>query len=154
MRFVVNVQGRLLGVDYGQKRIGLAISDHTGLIASPIDAINAKGTADADTVACIAVENDAVAIVVGLPLSLDGSYGPAARKVNAFCRQLRLSTDIPVYVWDERMTTIEAQSILRESGNKPTWARGTARGRIDSASAAIILNAYLQSNQYSNGTNE
>ena len=85
------------------------------------------------------------AIVVGLPLSLDGSHGPAARKVNAFCGRLRKVTDLPVIPWDERMTTVEALSLLRAAGKSPTKSRGAERGKIDSASAAIILDAYMQS---------
>jgi putative Holliday junction resolvase len=92
------------------------------------------------------VEQEARGIVVGLPLSLDGSQGPAARKVNAFCARLRKETDLSVVTWDERMTTVEAHSLLREAGKSPSKARGAARGKIDSASAAIILDSYMQSN--------
>ncbi|MDG0865917.1 Holliday junction resolvase RuvX [Candidatus Lucifugimonas marina] len=138
--------GRLLGVDYGEARIGLAISDPTGLIATPIEAIKAAGAADAANIARVAVEQEARGIVVGLPLSLDGSQGPAARKVNAFCDRLRKATDLSVITWDERMTTVEAHSLLREAGKSPSKARGAARGKIDSASAAIILDSYMQSN--------
>ncbi|MBN4064159.1 Holliday junction resolvase RuvX [Dehalococcoides mccartyi] len=137
--------GRLLGVDYGEARIGLAISDPTGLIASPIDAVKAAGSEDAVNIARIATEREARGIVVGLPLSLDGSQGPAARKVNGFCARLRKTTDLPVFTWDERMTTVEAHTLLREAGKSPSRARGAARGKIDSASAAIILNSYMQS---------
>ncbi len=93
----------------------------------------------------IAAEHGASAIVVGLPLSLDGGHGPAARKVSAFCNRLRKITDLPVVAWDERMTTVEAQALLRAAGHSPAKARGKERGKIDSASAAIILNAYMQS---------
>ena len=133
-------------MDYGEARIGLAISDPTGLIATPIDAIKATGTTDAENIARVAVDMEARGIVVGLPLSLDGSQGPAARKVNAFCARLRKTTDLPVIMWDERMTTVEAHSLLTEAGKSPSKARGAARGKIDSASAAIILDSYMQSN--------
>ena len=135
----------MLGVDYGEARIGLAVSDPTGTIASPIGAIAATGPGDPQQVANIAAEREATTIVVGLPLSLDGSHGPAARKVTAFCNRLRKLTDLPVVAWDERMTTLEAQSLLRAGGHSPAKARGVERGRVDSASAAIILNAYMQS---------
>ena len=135
----------MLGVDYGEARIGLAVSDPTGTIATPVEAIEASGSEDPANIARIAIEREATAIVVGLPLSLDGSQGPAARKVNAFCNRLRKITDLPVIMWDERMTTVEAHSLLRATGNSPTRARGKERGRIDSASAAIILNSYIQS---------
>lgn len=135
----------MLGVDYGEARIGLAISDPTGTIASPIEAIEATGSGDPENVARVAAERKTSAIVVGLPLSLDGTHGPAARKVTAFCNRLRKITELPVIAWDERMTTIEAQSLLRAAGHVPAAARGKERGRIDSVSAAIILNAYMQS---------
>jgi putative holliday junction resolvase len=132
-------------VDYGEARIGLAMSDPTGTIATPIEAIKAAGSEDAANISRIAVEKEATGIVVGLPLSLDGSQGPAARKVKAFCARLRKTTDLPVMAWDERMTTVEAHSLLREAGKSPSKARGAERGKIDSASAAIILDSYMQS---------
>ena len=121
------------------------MSDPTGTIATPIEAVKASGQNDAENIARIATEREANGIVVGLPLSLDGSQGPAARKVNAFCARLRNFTDLPVMSWDERMTTVEAHSLLREAGKSPSRARGAERGKIDSASAAIILDSYMQS---------
>ena len=134
-----------MGVDHGEARIGLAVSDPTGTIATPIEAIKAVEQDDAANIARIATEREALGIVVGLPLSLDGSQGPAARKVNAFCARLRKITDLPVITWDERMTTVEAHSLLRQAGKSPSKARGAERGKIDSASAAIILDSYMQS---------
>jgi putative Holliday junction resolvase len=121
------------------------VSDPTGTIATPIEAIKAVEQDDAANIARIATEREARGIVVGLPLSLDGSQGPAARKVNAFCARLRKITDLPVITWDERMTTVEAHSLLRQAGKSPSKARGAERGKIDSASAAIILDSYMQS---------
>ncbi|MDP6667038.1 MAG: Holliday junction resolvase RuvX [Dehalococcoidia bacterium] len=135
----------MIGVDYGEARIGLAVSDPTGTIATPIDAIEASGSDDPANVARVAAELAATAIVVGLPLSLDGTHGPAARKATAFGNRLRKLTDLPVVLWDERMTTLEAHSLLRDAGKSPTRSRGADRGKIDSASAAIILDAYIQS---------
>ena len=134
-----------MGVDHGEARIGLAVSDPTGTIATPIEAIKAVEQDDAANIARIATEREALGIVVGLPLSLDGSQGPAARKVNAFCARLRKITDLPIITWDERMTTVEAHSLLRQAGKSPSKARGAERGKIDSASAAIILDSYMQS---------
>ena len=104
------------------------------------------GSEDAGNVAEVARANEARGIVVGLPLSLDGSHGPAARKVTAFCGRLRKEIDLPVYTCDERMTTVEAHSLLKDAGKSPSRARGATRGEIDSASAAIILDIYIQSN--------
>jgi putative Holliday junction resolvase len=121
------------------------VSDPTGTIATPIEAIKAAGSEDAVNISRVAIDREAIGIVVGLPLSLDGSQGPAARKVNAFCARLRKVSDLPVFTWDERMTTVEAHSLLREAGKSPSKARGKDRGKIDSASAAIILDSYMQS---------
>ena len=134
-----------MGVDYGEARIGLAVSDPTGTIATPIEAVKATGQNDAANIARVATEREAQGIIVGLPLSLDGSQGPAARKINAFCARLRNFTYLPVITSDERMTTVEAHSLLREAGKSPSKARGAERGKIDSASAAIILDSYMQS---------
>ena len=134
-----------MGVDYGEARIGLAVSDPTGTIATPIEAVKATGQNDAANIARVATEREAKGIIVGLPLSLDGSQGPAARKINALCARLRKFTDLPVITCDERMTTVEAYSLLREAGKSPAKARGAERGKIDSASAAIILDSYMQS---------
>jgi len=92
-----------------------------------------------------AAKNEASSIVVGLPLSLDGTSGPAVRKVQAFCAALRKFTDISIITWDERMSSVEAHSRLRDAGFNPTKARGKDRGKIDSAAAAIILESYLRS---------
>jgi len=137
----------MLAVDYGKTRIGLAVSDPTCTIASPIDAINANVTDDPANVSFIARQIAASLIVVGLPISLDGTHGPSARRASSFCRRLRKLIDLPVVLWDERMSTVEAQSRLRAGGNVPTKMRGSQRGRIDSAAAAIILEAYMHSTQ-------
>ena len=121
------------------------MSDPTGTIATPIEAIKSVGSQDVANITQVATENEAKGIIVGFPLSLDGSQGPAARKVNAFCARLCKETDLPVIAWDERMTTVEAQSLLRQAGKSPSRARGADRGKIDSASAAIILDSYIQS---------
>ena len=107
--------------------------------------MKATGADDPINIASLAANRQAMAIVVGLPLSMDGSVGTAARKVKAFCSRLRTATELPVIVWDERMTTLEAYTLLRAAGKAPSKARGMDRGKIDSASAAIILNSYIQS---------
>ena len=144
-RFNIPNLGRALGVDYGNVRIGLALSDPTGTIATPIDAIKTTGPDDPVNIASLASEQKAMAIIVGLPLSLDGSVGKSARKVKAFCSRLRNLTELPVITWDERMSTLEAHNLLRATGKTPSKERGMNRGKIDSASAAIILNSYIQS---------
>ena len=107
--------------------------------------MKATGADDPINIASLAANHQALAIVVGLPLSMDGAVGKAARKVKAFCSRLRTVTELPVILWDERMTTLEAHTLLQAAGKSPSKARGMDRGKIDSASAAIILNSYIES---------
>ena len=107
--------------------------------------MKATGADDPINIASLAANHQALAIVVGLPLSMDGAVGKADRKVKAFCSRLRTVTELPVILWDERMTTLEAHTLLRAAGKSPSKARGMDRGKIDSASAAIILNSYIES---------
>ena len=104
--------------------------------------LDAKGPPDdQERIAEIAVENEAEAIVVGMPINMDGSHGPAARRVNSFCRTLRTVTELPVITYDERLTSSEAEARLRAAGIQPS----RDKGRIDSAAAALILESYLAS---------
>lgn len=96
---------------------------------------------DQQRIAEIAMENEAEAIIVGMPINMDGSHGPAARRVNSFCRTLRTVTDLPVLPYDERLTSSEAETRLRAAGVKPS----RNKGRVDSAAAALILESYLSS---------
>lgn len=131
---------RALALDVGDARIGLAISDPTGMICLPIEALVRSDESD-DLAAVIetATREEAEAIVVGLPLSLDGSEGPAARKMRRFTSALRKSADIPVESYDERFTTTEAEARLRAAGFEPS----KDRARLDSMAAVIILESYL-----------
>lgn len=131
---------RALALDVGDVRIGLAISDPGGVVCLPIEAIVRGGEAD-DIAAVIelAQREDVEMIVVGLPLSLDGSHGPAARKMRRFTSALRRSAGVPVESYDERFTTAEAESRLRQAGFKPS----KDRARLDSMAAVIILESFL-----------
>ncbi|MDP6823986.1 MAG: Holliday junction resolvase RuvX [Dehalococcoidia bacterium] len=131
---------RALALDVGDARIGLAISDPNGLICLPIEALTR--TEESDDLAAIvetAVREGAEAIVVGLPLSLDGSHGPAARKMQRFTSALRKLADVPVESYDERFTTSEAENRLRAAGFEPS----RDRARLDSMAAVIILESFL-----------
>lgn len=131
-----------MGVDIGDVRIGIALSDPTGTICTPLMTLDARGAPrDQQRIADLAAEHDAEVIVVGLPINMDGSYGPAARGAQAFCRMLRSLTDLPVVTYDERLTSHEAESRLRAAGVQPS----REKGRIDSAAAALILESYLAS---------
>lgn len=131
---------RLLGVDIGEVRVGIALSDPTGTICTPLMTLDARGApGDQERISGLATEYEAEAIVVGLPINMDGSHGPAARKAQAFCRVLRSVTDLPVIVHDERLTSHEAEARLRSAGVQPS----RNKKQVDSAAAALILESFL-----------
>jgi len=131
---------RVAALDLGTVRVGVSISDDLGIMAHPrpaLDARNRKSLIEA--VAAFAREEDIERFIVGLPLDEHGEQGPAAHQALAFADQVHQATRIPVDLWDERFTTVEAHRKLREAGRS---AR-TARGRVDSAAACIMLQAWL-----------
>jgi putative Holliday junction resolvase len=133
---------RALGIDLGTKRIGVALSDSGGLVATPYEVIDRSDPArDRRRILELASETDAERIIVGLPLSLDGSVGPAARAALDEAAALRTITALPVETYDERLTTVTADRSLRAMN-----VRGRARRRvIDKVAAAVILQAWLDS---------
>ncbi|MCH7745606.1 MAG: Holliday junction resolvase RuvX [Chloroflexi bacterium] len=133
---------RILALDVGEKRIGVALSDPTGLLATPLTTIERKGQdSDIDAALRLATEHEVGEIVVGLPLSMSGRRGPQAGRVDAFVRALAERTDLPLKSVDERLSSVQAERMLRESGIEPS----KNKARIDSAAAAIILQSYLDS---------
>ena len=131
---------RALALDVGDARIGLAISDPGGVVCLPVEAlVRSEELDDIAAVLKLAEREGVETIVVGLPLSLDGTHGPAARKMRRFTSALRRSTDIPVESWDERFTTAEAEGRLRQAGFEPS----KDRARLDSMAAVIILESFL-----------
>jgi putative holliday junction resolvase len=131
---------RVLGVDLGTARIGLAASDPTGITAQPLDVIANDGDPCA-AVAERAREIGAEEIVVGLPVRLDGTKGPAAEAAEAFADQLRSATGLQVTLWDERLSTVEAARVMRAGGTNAK----RQRGRIDKVAAALFLQSFLDS---------
>jgi putative holliday junction resolvase len=133
---------RAVGIDLGSARIGVAVSDPSGVLASPHTVIR-RGRSHADdhrAVVEIVDEVGAGVVVVGMPLSLDGSAGPAAKLVEAEVEELRDVLEVPVEVYDERFTTVTAERSLGESG-----VRGRARRKVvDQAAAAVLLQAWLE----------
>ena len=134
--------GRVLGVDLGSRRIGLALSDPLGVMASPLTVIERRGDAAADHRAIVDAARDAAAerIVVGLPISMSGRPGPAARAASAEVAALQAAAgDLPVETYDERLTTVSAERALAAGG-----VRGQARRRVvDKVAAAVMLQAWL-----------
>jgi len=131
---------RMLGIDYGKKRIGLALSDPTGVIASPLDVIeNAGMQKSTRKLAELAADREIERFVVGLPLNMDGSEGPAARLVRTFAGKLGESSGLPVDLWDERLTTSAAERAMLQAD----LSRAKRAKRIDKLAAQAILQAYL-----------
>ena len=133
----------MLGLDVGERRIGVAICDYSGLLATPYTAIVRRNLKkDVETIVKIAAEEEAERIVVGMPFSLDGSEGYQAKKTRRFYEEVKdAATPMPVDVWDERFSSEEAERRLHEAGVTPS----RNRGRLDAAAAAIILQSYLDS---------
>ncbi len=131
---------RLLGLDVGERRIGVAVSDPTGTITSPLTAIQRAGLEDdLRAITDLAEKHEAESIVVGLPISLNGRMGPQARIIQEFTRSLSKISPVPVHSQDERFSTVEAERLLREAGHAPSREKGLR----DSAAASVILQAYL-----------
>lgn len=128
----------LLGIDFGEKRIGVALAD--GPLAVPLTTIDSAGLeADLGQIIALALEYSAELIVVGLPQSMDGSIGRQAEKVLEFAEVLAHSTDIPVDTWDERLSTVAAERMMREAGAK----RDKLRANLDAMAAVVVLQAYI-----------
>jgi putative holliday junction resolvase len=132
---------RVLGLDLGSKRIGVAVSDRSGTIASPLLVLQRTGSVAEDhrRIAALVAEEEAERVVVGLPLSLDGSMGPAAKGAVAEAEALGTVVPVPVETYDERLTTVTADNALREAN-----MRAQARRRlVDKVAAAVMLQAWL-----------
>jgi putative Holliday junction resolvase len=133
-------RGRLLGIDYGKVRIGVAISDATGLVARELTIINRKSKAqDFETLRRIAADNYVVALVVGLPVDVDraerGLYS-SADTVRMWTQHLRTALPLPIIFWDETMTSVDARELARRHKRKPD-------APVDDLAARLMLQSYL-----------
>jgi putative holliday junction resolvase len=129
-----------MALDVGDVRIGVALSDETGTLASGLVTLEAVGPRkDAQALAALVREHDVGEVVVGLPLRLDGSLGPQAEKVVALVERLRRVLRLPVVTRDERLTSVAADERLAEAGVR----RRDRKARIDQAAAALILQEHL-----------
>ncbi|MBX5437117.1 MAG: Holliday junction resolvase RuvX [Alicyclobacillaceae bacterium] len=137
---------RALGVDYGERRIGLAVSDPTGLVAQSLSVIGrTSDEASAEAIGDLAVQLDVDTIVVGLPCNMNGSLGPAAERCQAFARLLEARTGLKVVLYDERLTTSIAERMLVAAD----VSRGKRKRVVDAVAAALMLQGYLDSRQRS-----
>jgi len=133
---------RILGIDYGTKRLGLALSDEDEILASPLPVRVRTGLADdLKFVSDLTVERGVGRIVLGLPLNMNGSRGEMARAVQAFAAELRNACDLPVVLFDERLTTSEAERVLIQAD----ISRKKRKNLRDGLAAVLILQGYLDS---------
>lgn len=133
---------RILAIDYGSARIGLALSDPTGTLARPLPFVPAKADAKlAREIATLAEKEKVELMLLGLPRHMNGSLGEAAAKVQAFAEILKKATAIPLKLVDERLSTVQASRQLQETGKNSR----AQRGQIDSEAAAVLLQGYLDS---------
>lgn len=133
---------RILGIDHGTKRIGIAISDELGVIAQPMEFIPAEPFAEfLARLKEIIREKQVEELVVGMPRNMDGSYGPAATKVREFVTVLKESIAMPMTLWDERLTSAQANRFLVQANVR----RDKRKEKVDQTAAAILLQSYLDS---------
>jgi putative Holliday junction resolvase len=133
--------GRVLGLDVGDRRIGLALSDSGGILASPLTIIeHTTELQDIEAILKISQERGAERIIVGLPRLMNGDIGPQAQKVQAFAEVIRAHTQIPIEYRDERLTTVTAQRLKQETGSR----KKNRNIRYDAMAAAVILQDYLE----------
>jgi putative Holliday junction resolvase len=131
---------RILAIDYGSQRIGLALSDPTGTLARPLPFLPAKGDVKlAREIAALATKEQAGLLLLGLPRQMNGTLGEAATKVQAFAAVLKETTTLPLKLIDERLSTVQASRQLHEAG-KDTRKQ---RSQIDSEAACVLLQGYL-----------
>ena len=134
--------GRILAVDPGTRRVGVAVSDPTGTIAQPLLALPAEPAATlVARLAALAGEQEATGLVVGLPRRLDGGQGPEAKAARQLAESLRLASGLPVTLVDERLTSVAAERSLLAAGA----SRARRRQLSDQVAAALILQSYLDS---------
>ena len=131
---------RILALDHGTKRIGVAVSDETRTIAQPLEFIPAEPFADfLARLRQLVREKEIEQILVGLPRNMDGSYGPAAEKVQTFVAALKDAVVVPVKTLDERLTSAQANRVLIQGGVR----RDKRKEKVDHTAAAILLQSYL-----------
>lgn len=135
------MEGRILAIDHGAKRVGLALSDESRSLASPLRTLAAEpATTLAERIAAVAREVGAAELVVGLPRNLDGSSGEAARDARTLVAELKRSTRLPVSLYDERLSSVEAERTLVGQGLR----RAKRRLVVDQLAATLVLQSFLE----------
>lgn len=136
---------RILALDLGKRRIGVAVSDELGITAQGLETIQCRNKrADLSAIARIVSEREISSILVGYPLNMNGQAGAQAEWVKSYAQTLERELGLPVQLWDERLTSAEASRLLRESDAHPDRRNGT----LDRMAAVILLQSYLDSFEY------
>lgn len=138
---------RILGLDPGERRIGVALSDALGIIAQPHQVLDAKAGNPIDEIRHLCAEYGITTIVIGLPVSLSGEEGPAAARAREFGLQVGAATGCEIVFQDERFTTVQAEAAMLEAGVK----RRKRRATVDKVAAAVMLQGYLDGRQRGDG---
>lgn len=132
----------MLGLDIGEARVGVAVSDPDGRVATPLKVLPARSlAADPSPLLRLVSDYEAEAVVVGLPLSLDGTEGPQAARVRAFADRLASALPVPVEYWDERLSSAEARKAMTAAGVSDRDKRGS----VDKVAASLLLQGWLDS---------
>lgn len=135
-------RGRVMALDIGARRIGVALSDTTRVLASPLTTLRAeRPSAAIARIAQLVAQHEVAELVVGLPLTLAGEIGPQAQLVQAFVEELRQAVTVPIHLFDERLTSVAAERMMVDLGIKPE----RRKARIDEVAASIILQDFLDS---------
>jgi putative Holliday junction resolvase len=135
---------RILALDHGARRIGVAVSDETRTIAQPLEFIPAEPFADfLKRLKEILADKEVDFILLGMPRNMDGTYGPAAQKVEAFAAVLKSAVTAPIKMWDERLTSTMANRVLLQANVR----RNKRKEKVDKMAAAILLQSYLDMGQ-------
>ncbi|WP_409968152.1 Holliday junction resolvase RuvX [Bengtsoniella intestinalis] len=139
---------RIMAIDYGDAHTGIAISDPSGFLAGYSTTIHTrKPQVVVEEIANLAQERQVTQLVLGHPINMDGTRGPRSEKAHAFAAELEAATSLPVKLWDERRTTIDAHQILQGNGKNAKKRKQT----VDAVAAALILEGYLTFLKHQNG---
>lgn len=131
---------KIMAVDYGDAHTGVAISDRTGTLCGFSTVVNAyRPEAVAEQIKTLCAAHEVTELVLGHPINMDGTRGPRAEKAEAFAETLRVSTGLPVTLWDERRTTVDAHNILAANGKRAKERKKT----VDAVAASLMLEGYL-----------
>jgi putative Holliday junction resolvase len=139
---------RILAVDWGERRVGVALSDPSGTLASPLPTIyTSSETETVRAVVEIIIREEVAEVVVGLPLNMDGSRGEAAESATRLAQHLEREIDVPVRLWDERLTSVQARRLSEEVGSRI----GRRKDLVDARAAELLLQSYLDARKSRGG---